>query len=112
MLSKLRTFAFLSLFIGTSAFAYLEKTYICKNNDGLPNNEYKITNVQIMSGTTLPYVEATRYSREVAGDASSPVRVFRFRGFASVHQIAEDRENLMVGQVVLQFKDNKLANCE
>lgn len=111
MISSLRIFVFCSFVIGASAFAYVDKTHECKNKDGLPNNTYKITNIEIAPGTTLPYVEATRYYRKVKGDPNSEVAVSRFRGFASVHQSQDDGDVLMVGQARLHFKDNVLLNC-
>ena len=104
-------FAFVSLLsLSTSAFAYNEGTFTCKNAEGLPGNTYKIENVSV-AGASLPYVEITRHYKSTDGQPADTV----IRGIAVVsssERNGKTKEILALAAVRLEFDDQgNLVNC-
>lgn len=96
---------------GSCAFAYQEGTYSCKNAKGLPENIYKIKDVSVgPEGTSLPYIEATRFFRQIPTDPTSPVLEAHLKGMASVSQLGET-STLMLAALQLEFQGEILFGC-
>lgn len=96
--------------LSASAFAYSEGTISCKNLEGLPDNTYRIENVNVGSAT-LPYVEINRYFRNREGQ---PPRHTTIRGLATVSSTGEGEdamEILSLASVRLEFRNGALFNC-
>jgi hypothetical protein len=96
--------------MSSSAFAYREGAYSCKNIQNLPNNSYKITSVTLPgSSNKVPYLELTRYYG--TGEAGAEVHQSQVSGFATVFK-ADGIETLMLGAIELNFQDGQLLNCK
>jgi hypothetical protein len=95
----------------SSAFAYREGAYSCKNIQNLPNNSYKVTSVALpgSSSTKVPFLEITRYYS--SGEAGAEVHQVQSSGFATVIK-ADGVETLMLGAIELEFQNGELANCK
>lgn len=96
--------------LGSSALAYQDGFYSCKNIQDLPNNTYKITSVTV-PGTSAkaPFVETTRYFH--VGDENSEIRQVQVSGFANVFK-SNDGETLNLGNIELAFENGKMAKCK
>jgi len=97
--------------LGSSAFAYRDGTFSCKNVQDLPNNSYKITSVAIAGAASgkVPYLEVNRYYRSVGAD--SEVNHVQLAGFPTVVK-SQDSELLILAGVELEFQNGELAHCK
>lgn len=109
----MKFFALVSLIavVGSSAFAYRDGSYSCKNIQDLPNNTYKITSVTVPGSAvgSAPYLEVNRYYNSVAD--SSKVTHVQLAGFPTVVK-TQGSELLMLAGVELEFQNGELVNCK
>lgn len=97
----------IGLMLGTSALAYKDGTYSCKNDDGLPDNVYKISSQSVGGSATLPYVEIHRFYKNENKVVESVIR-----GVATVAHTSQERsETLMVGYIRIEFDGDDLYGC-
>lgn len=102
----------LVLFASVVAQANTDGFYTCKNLEGLPDNTYKISTMSVgAGGQSLPFIEASRFFREVPADRNSPIKESRLKGFASVSQM-DTTIYMMVAALRLEFRADKLLGCE
>lgn len=97
--------------MATQAFAYADKTYECRNVDGLPKNTYKIQSIMPAPGVSLPYVEIHRFFHATPGDVHSKIIEASMRGYATVIQIEPGRTSLQIAALKLEFQGDTLLNC-
>lgn len=96
------------LFSASNALAYPTGTISCRNLEGLPNNTYKIQDIDV-NGVTLPYVEVTRYYK--GGDANAPtIEEAKIVGIATFSK-GRGTENLMLAALRLEFVNGVLSGC-
>lgn len=93
------------------ALAYQPGTYNCKNLPGLPANVYEIRNLTI-DGVEIPHVSNTRYHWTTANDGSQIVSESQIKGVAGYIRLSDGTENLLLGALRLEFKDNEFLNCQ
>lgn len=99
------------LLIVTPAFAYKDGEYICKNKPSLPDSIYKVHTVSLgTQALKLPHVEAIHYYHDKADDPNSPVVEARLIGLA-VRAINKNVDILILGNIQLEFENNRLKNC-
>lgn len=95
--------------LGSSAFAYRDGSYSCRNIQNLPNNTYKITSLTIPgSSVTAPHVQVNRYYKS---SENSEVQHVEFSGFANVMK-TNGGETLFLGGMELNFQNGDMANCQ
>lgn len=96
----------LATLMGTSALAYTDGTYRCKNGDATLGDRV-ITIKTVDSGAgPVPFVKIVRPLREGNG-----VTDLEISGFASYHKRG-DSETMMIAAVRLDFKEGELLNCK
>lgn len=95
------------------AFAYKDGTYDCKNEEGLPNNTYKVQTV-VMPGLDhgVPYVEISRYSKVASGNVMGAVMENKISGFPAKITTASGVEILLIAAISLEFEDQRLLDCK
>jgi|GEM_PF-1370144 len=96
------------LFSAAQAFAYADKTYECKNLDGLPKNTYKFTTLSIAPGVTLPYVEIHRFYRL---SENQEIKESTIRGYATIIKTDPGYEVLQIAALRLEFDGDNLLSC-
>jgi hypothetical protein len=106
--------AFGLMLVSSSAFAYKDGLYSCKNIDGLPDNTYKIQSVSVDGlSRKVPYIEIVRHRRDKrSGDSNAPIVQTRIEGFATVASSSTGLEVLMVAAIQLEFEGDRLVGCK
>lgn len=101
-------FSLVLLFSASNAWAYPTGTFSCRNLEGLPNNTYKIQQIDL-GGVTVPHVEVTRYYK--TGSETPPViEEVKITGIATVSKNSSS-ENLMIASLRLEFVNGALSGC-
>lgn len=104
---------FLLLISTTSAFAYKDGNYSCKNEDGVPNNTYKVKTVALPGLTEgVPYVEISRFYKLESGNYMAAVMENKISGFPVKITTPGGSEILQLAAVSLEFEDQRLLNCK
>ncbi len=97
----------------SSAFAYKDGNYSCKNEDGVPNNTYKIRTV-VLPGVTegVPYLEISRYYKSESANTVTTILENKISGFPVKITTPTGAEVLQLAAVSLEFEDQRLLNCK
>lgn len=92
----------------SAATAFPTGTIQCLNREGLPNNVYKIQNLDV-DGVAIPHVEITRYYKG-GTEAAPTVDEVKIMGLASYAKSGRT-ELLTVAAVRLEFEGDQLVGC-
>ncbi|MGZ5280059.1 MAG: hypothetical protein ACXWC9_08960 [Pseudobdellovibrionaceae bacterium] len=97
--------------LSSSAFAYRDGSFSCKNIQDLPNNSYKITSVAIAGAGSVkaPYLEVNRFY--LSSGAIAEVKHVQVSGFPTVVK-SQDSDLLILGGIELEFQNGDLKNCQ
>lgn len=95
----------------SQAMAYRSGTYVCKGTDDiLPANVYKVSEIALANGVSVPYLEITRHYHENPRDPQSPAKASVFKGMATAGRL-DGKEYLTLGAITLEFENNQLVGC-
>ena len=96
-----------------SAFAYKDGTYHCKNEDGTPDNIYKVKTVVLPGlGEGVPYIEISRFSKIESGNTMTAILETKLRGFPAQITMPNGDEVLQLAAISLEFANQRLLNCK
>lgn len=100
----------LTLAAASTAHAWPERKFDCKNVEGLPNNTFEFKKLSV-DGMDVPYVTVTRHYKGPMENGVVTVRSSTVKGIATESLNSTGSEILMLGSLRFEFTNDELFNC-